>query len=650
MSGLRDRILGYFRYNRSGLLILAALVGLGSGLGATAFRLGIDAWSEFLTGAPDYSVSMGPSFGALAIMGPWFVVVAPLISAAIYGPLMAKFGGASTGHGVGGVMFSARRKDGSVNLKPAVTTTVASTLTIGGGGSVGPEGPIAELGAAVGSLLGHIFKVPEKPLRTLAAAGTAAGIAAAFDAPLAGAFFAMEVILVDFTAETFGFVVISCVASSVLADHLMDKTLSLSLPTGLVIGEGSDLGVVATLGILGGVIGVLFSRIHFRTKDLIDWAWHGPSWLRPIVGSLLIGGILLIWPEMYGESNGVLDRALHGRYTLVLLVILMLAKIVATSVTLAVGGVGGVFAPSLFIGGMLGAAVGTVASPGNAAAAAMFGVVGMGAVFTGAARAPITGVILIIEMTGQYDLLLPLMLAIALATGVSRFLTRTTIYTEELRKRGEDIDDPVRATLVGRTPARALMQRPPTVLPATMNLADAAQALRSSDCYRLPVIDGDDPDNDRWLGCVSAFSVAEARLEGDDQRTIDSLVLNREHVRSEDSPTTVLRTLLESHAEGLPVIDHNGLLLGWVSQEDMVRRLYRHQRRALEAAEARTSFGARMYAYEQIWLRRLREAATAERDAQARWSVRMNPWHSHGQSGVAQPKRKHSRNTADSAE
>ena len=447
----RDVLLGLLRYHRSGLFMLAVGVGLASGAGAVLFRTGIDAWTRLLTGAQDYTASLGPSVGALSGLGRWFLVVAPVISVLMIGPIMSRLGGTRTGHGVAGVLWSSRRSDGAMAPGPAAATVVSATLAIGGGGSVGPEGPIAELGASTASLFGRRLGLPRRAMRLLAAAGTAAGIAAAFNAPLAGAFFAMEVVLVDFTVDAFTFVVLACVSSTVLSHHLLGTTLSLSLPTLNLTGD-AQLGWVAVLGVLGGLIGVGFSRARYLSADAATAGADRlrlPRWARPAVGGLLVGGILLAVPEMYGEASAVLGRALDGRYTALALSALVLAKIVATSVTLASGMPGGVFAPSLFIGGVLGAYFGTLVAPDRPQAAAVFGVLGMGAVFSGAARAPITSVVLIIEMTGQYNLLTPLMLAVVLATVTGRFLTRTTIYTEELRRRGMIIEDPQAPTSVG---------------------------------------------------------------------------------------------------------------------------------------------------------------------------------------------------------
>ena len=596
-----------FRHHRLGLYLLAVLVGLASGLGAVLFRMGIDAWSQLLSGADDYTLSMGPSVGSLAALGTWFVLVAPVLSGLIVGPLMSRLGHTPTGHGVAGVIWSTRHGNGTMAPIPALAMTTSSALTIGGGGSVGPEGPIAELGASTANVIGRGLNLPKLPVRYLAAAGTAAGIAAAFNAPLAGAFFALEVVLMGFSADAFIVIVLACVSSTVLSHHLLGTTLSLSLPY-LDLSGDAQLGWVALLGAVGGGVGVGFMRLRFVILDALTRAWQRlgiPIWARPGIGGLAVGTTLLILPEMYGESSAALNRALAGRYALTLLLVLCVAKMLATSLTLGMGFVGGVFAPSLFIGGTLGAAFGTLVAPSYAPAAGVFGVIGMGAVFAGAARAPMTAVLLIIEMTGQHALLVPLMLATVLATFISRFLSRGTLFTEELRRRGEDVEDPMATTLLGRTRASRLMVDPPGVLQATTSLSQAASVMSRRGLSALPVVaTGQDGTCGELLGCVTAAQLAESLLSEDSDdvsarpATVADLTLVRNRLDCEDEATDVLQALTDTRLEGLPVVTRAGSgaeeLVGWVSQRIVVERVYEAQAQARTAAATYTSWGSRL--------------------------------------------------------
>ena len=589
-----------FRHHRFGLYILAVLVGLASGLGAVLFRLGIDAWSQLLSGADDYTVSMGPSVGLLAPLGTWFVLVTPVLSGLLTGPLMSRLGRTPTGHGVAGVIWSTRHGDGTMAPLPALAATTSAALTIGGGGSVGPEGPIAELGASTASIIGRGLRLRRSSIRHLAAAGTAAGIASAFNAPLAGAFFALEVILMGFSADAFIVIVLACVSSTVLSHHLLGTTLSLSLPY-LDLSGDAQLGWVALLGAVGGGVGIGFMRLRFIILDALTRAWQRlgvPIWARPGIGGLAVGATLLVLPEMYGESSAALNRALAGRYALTLLLVLCVAKMLATSLTLGMGFVGGVFAPSLFIGGTLGAAFGTLVAPSYAPAAGVFGVIGMGAVFAGAARAPMTAVLLIIEMTGQHALLVPLMLATVLATFISRFLSRGTLFTEELRRRGEDVEDPMATTLLGRTRASRLQ--------ATAPLSQAASVMSRRGLSALPVVaTGQDRTGGELLGCVTAAQLAESLLSEDSDdvsarpATVADLTLVRDRLDCEDEATDVLQALTDTRLEGLPVVTRTAgsgaeELVGWVSQRIVVERVYEAQAQARTAAATYTSWGSRL--------------------------------------------------------
>ena len=190
---------------------------------------------------------------------------------------------------------------------------------------------------------------------------------------------------------------------------------------------------------------MVFSRVLYAIEDACDWAWRGPEWARPAVGGVLLGGLLLVLPEMYGVGYPVLQAGVAGRYALGFLLVLLVGKLLATSLTLAIGGSGGIFAPSLFLGAMTGTALGlgfAALAPGVAGPAGAYGLVGMAAVLAGATRAPITAVVIVAEITGEWSLIVPLMIAVALATALSRLVSRETIYTMKLSRRGIRLTPP----------------------------------------------------------------------------------------------------------------------------------------------------------------------------------------------------------------
>jgi CIC family chloride channel protein len=298
----------------------------------------------------------------------------------------------------------------------------------------------------------------------LVACGAAGGISATFNAPIAGVFFALELILRNFETRSFGLVVLSSVTADAIGRAAFGSHPFLSLP-GFTFSSPLELLLYAGLGVLATGVGLGFVRILYAGEDIADRLWKGrPDWLRPAVGGVLLGMLLLAVPEMYGVGYPVLQLAVADHYVILALLGLLAAKILATSLTMWIGGSGGVFAPSLFMGAMLGSAYGAIAHhlmPDLAAAAGAYGLVGMGAVFAASARAPITAVLIIFELTGNYRIILPLMLAVIVATALANHLTDDTIYTLKLRRRGIDINRPA-ATLMARISVTEAMASSPS--------------------------------------------------------------------------------------------------------------------------------------------------------------------------------------------
>lgn len=432
----------WLRQSTSGLATLSVLIGAAAGLGAIAFRWLVESFTLLFSGHADYSIAGGEAHPWLPALGPWFLLLAPVLAGLIYGPLVHRFAPQARGHGVPEVMYAVAAREGQIPGKVSVVKALASALCIGSGGSVGREGPIVQIGSALGSAFGRAMRLSPSRLRVLVACGAAGGIAATFNAPLAGPFFAMELILRDFAAESFGAVVLSSVTASVVGRAVMGDEAFLNLPT-FTLHHPVEYLLFVGLGVFVGAIGVLFGHVLHAVETLCDRVWHGPEWLRPAVGGLAVGTVLLLLPQLYGVGYPVLQNALRGDYLLGFLLILLAGKLLATSITIGVGGSGGVFAPSLFVGAMGGTAFGIAVHtwlPHLTATPGVYGLIGMGAAFAGAAHAPITAVIVLFELTGQYTVILPLMTAIVVATLVGRTLSTDTIYTRKLKRRGIDIE------------------------------------------------------------------------------------------------------------------------------------------------------------------------------------------------------------------
>jgi CIC family chloride channel protein len=378
-------------------------------------------------------------------------VLIPVAGGLLYGPLIYRYAREARGHGVPEVMMAVAEQDGKIRPQVSVVKALASALCIGVGGSVGREGPIVQIGSALASSLGQLAKMPGPKLRILVACGAAAGISATFNAPVTGVLFGCELIPREFAADA----LLPMILASVVAD-LVGRAffgtgpIFSQMPHNLAIAHDWQYLQVVALGLAAAVIGTGFSAILYKAEGICDAVWKGrPEWARPAVGGVLLGLVLLALPQMYGVGYPVMSQAIAGNEVLWFLLILMAGKMLAASLTIGIGGSGGVFAPSLFTGAMAGTAFGVIAGHlfGPAAGPpAIYGVIAMGAVFAAAAQAPLTSVASVAEMTGNYGLLLPVMLAVGIATLLARRLSYGSIYTRKLLRRGIDIEVPSQAS------------------------------------------------------------------------------------------------------------------------------------------------------------------------------------------------------------
>lgn len=566
------RLHDWLRGSPTGLVALALVVGSGSGVGAVAFRYLIAWFTLVFSGHADFS-AVGPApHPWLPFLGTWFVLLAPAAGGLIYGPLVDRFAREARGHGVPEVMLAVAQRSGRIRPQVAVVKALASALCIGSGGSVGREGPIVQIGSALGSSIGQLVRVPESRLPLMVACGAAAGISATFNAPIAGVIFALELILRDFTAESFGVVVLASVVADVIARAAVGGGAFLTLPP-FALTSLWEYGLYAGLGVLAALAGVGFIRILYGTEDLADRLWRGPEWLRPCAGGLVLGALLLLLPQMYGVGYPVLEGAIRGEYVGGFLLLLLLGKVLATSLTIAIGGSGGVFAPSLFMGAMLGAAYGHLMhalEPGIAGPAGAYGLVGMGAMFAATSRAPITAVLIIFELTGEYRIILPLMMAIVLSTAVANMLTRDTIYTLKLRRRGIEIDQERPASPMRFLAVRDAMQALPAPVSQDLRLADVIARFAEHGRDALPVVDA----AGRYRGTVTSRRVEQA-LRENGRVALGDLAESIPTLRPDETLEDAVALLVRSAGAGLPVVDpdRHGVV-GWLTHHDVLRAYY----------------------------------------------------------------------------
>jgi CIC family chloride channel protein len=381
-------------------------------------------------------------------------------------------------------------KGGRIRARVAAVKILASSICIGSGGSAGREGPIVQIGSTFGSTLGQLFRLPQDWIKTLVACGAAGGISATFNAPIAGVFFAHEVILGRILTRHFGFVVISSVVASVVAHAFLGNLQTFSVPA-YTLKSYWELGLYFILGAACALIAVAFIRSLYKTEDIFD-AIRIPEYVKPALGGIAVGLLGLYNPFLFGVGYEGVEQALLAKIGLITLVALLLLKIVATSFTLGSGGSGGIFAPSLFMGAMFGGAFGDAAHrllPGIVAPSGAYALVGMAAVFSAAARAPITAIIILFEMTRDYAIILPLMLAVVVSTLISHRLSSESIYTLKLKRKGLSLRQQEEIDLLEKVSVEEVMTRDFPTVPAEMTLTEVIGVFAKSKHHGFPVVD-----------------------------------------------------------------------------------------------------------------------------------------------------------------
>ena len=341
---------------------MALVVGAGAGLGAALFREMVFGATWLVTGHDQFGQQGHAASAHLPGLGIWFVLVVPVLGGLIYGPLIYRFAREARGHGVPEVMLAVAENGGRIRPPVTIVKAVASAITIGVGGSVGREGPIVQIGSALASTLGQLVRMSESRLRIIVACGAAGGIAATFNAPLTGLFFGFEIVLREFSLDALVATSLAAVTGDVISRAIFGSAPFFSMiPHGLSVTNDATYLLVAVLAVAAGLIGIGFKTFLYWLEDFVDELWKGrPEWARPAVGGIALGALLLAVPQMYGVGYPVMNNVISGHVVVGLVLLFLVSKILATSLTLSIGGSGGVFAPSLFIGAMAGMAFGTL--------------------------------------------------------------------------------------------------------------------------------------------------------------------------------------------------------------------------------------------------------------------------------------------------
>jgi len=563
---LFERLLSWAKgFEQVFMVSSAVLVGLGGGIAAVLFRQLIGAVQHLGWGE-------GPaSLERLRSLPHWWIILVPALGGLVVGPLVYFLAREAKGHGVPEVIEAVALRSGVIRPRVVLVKSLASALSIGTGGSVGREGPIVQIGSAVGSTLGQWLKLSGARLRTLVGCGAAAGIAATFNAPIAGAIFALEVILGDFAIRHFSPIVISSVIATVVSRHFLGDIPAFIVPEYQMV-SAWELPIYLLLGLAAGLVALGFVKILYGLEDFFETIPLKP-WLLTPIGGAIVGGVGVFYPQVFGVGYEAIEQALHGEMTLQILATLLVFKIFATAITIGSGGSGGVFAPSLFIGAMAGGAFGTLAHgllPGVTASAGAYALVGMGAVVAGSTHAPITAILIIFELTSDYKLIVPLMAACIIATLVTTQLQRESIYTMKLWRRGVDIDQGRDLNVLKSLHVRDVMSRTYVQVPAARPLGELVGEIATHPHPCFYVVDPEE----RLEGVIVLSKMRQAILDPD---IFSNLVIAKdlaeEDVKAlhpDQNLDTVLRIFGGKSREELPVVDDDGKLVGIVTRRHLL--------------------------------------------------------------------------------
>ena len=544
-------------------MLMAIVVGVGTGFLVVAFIKSI-LWMTAFCFNP-------------AVKNTWRVIFIPVLGGLLVGPLVAFLAPEAKGHGVPEVLKAIALRGAKIRPMAGVVKLVASILSISSGFSVGREGPIVQVGATFGSSIGQLLKLPESRIRNLVACGAASGIAGVFNTPIAGVMFASEVILRDFGASALSPVVVAAVSSSIISRIFLGDHPSFIVPT-YHLHDPLEIFLYFGLGILSALVAVAFMKIlewsEMKFEDL-----RFPSWLKPACAGLVVGCLGFVFPQIFGSGLTGIQDALHGNLTLQVLLSLILVKIIATSISLGGGSSGGVFAPLLFIGAVLGGAFGQLASMHYGfpiAPSGAYALVGMASVFSAAARAPITAILIVFELTGSYSMILPIMVAVVTATSIAQMIHKDSIYLGKLKRKGIDIKSfEETRVLEGLKVSDAMTQDFQTVQRDTG--ANELVDLMSQNMNKSIFVIG---KNSKLFGIIKAEEINRVlMLEGKDFLIADDIAVQHKEYSFPDEPLNEVAQLMATHhLSEIPVVDSfdTSKIIGVLKSEDVFRVYAEH--------------------------------------------------------------------------
>ncbi len=567
------------------MVAVAVACGLAGALGAVIFRLMIrSVQATFFEGAEGLEGLVEEGLLAEASdpldiareLDWWWRLAIPATGGLIVGPLIYFFAREAKGHGVPEVIAAVALRGGVIRPRVVAVKALASAISIGSGGSVGREGPIVQIGAALGSSLGQMLKVSASQLRVIVGCGAAAGISATFNAPIAGALFAAEGVVGNFAVARLSPIVISSVVATVVSRAALGNHPAFPVPPYQLVSPW-ELFPYMVVGVVAGFVALAFMLSLYATEDAFEKI-PLPEWSKAALGGLLVGAIAIWLPNVFGVGYSTITQALAGTLPALMLGLLLVAKIAATSITIGSGGSGGIFAPSLFLGAMTGGFLGTFIHqwfPEATASSGAYALVTMGAVVAATTQAPISAIIIIFELTQTIDIIPPLMAACVLSTLVSTLLSRDSIYTMKIRRQGIELPGAEDPNVLRSLYVRDIIDPEPETIPASARFETVLDLIVQSDHTEYFVVD----EQHKLLGAISLQDLRRIMREGEALRHIvvakDLIETDRSTVSYEDNLDLVMQIFSHAVIEEIAVVDPErpSRLVGSVHKRDVIQAL-----------------------------------------------------------------------------
>jgi CIC family chloride channel protein len=557
ITALRARLIAHLQQREEQIfLLLSLLIGALTGLAVVAFIL--------------LTERVGMRFyppGSAA----WRRVLIPVVGSLTMGVLLYRYFPYARGSGVPQTKAALFARDGFISLRTVLGKFFCTATTLASGIPLGREGPSVQVGAGIGSVLGRWLGLRPEKVKALIPVGAAAAIAAAFNTPMAAVLFALEEVMGDMNAPILGSVVIASATSWAMMRLLLGNNPLFQVPQYELV-HPLEFGIYALLGIAGGFLSVAFTKLLLGMRKFFLSLPRRTQWCHPVVGGVTVGLMGWFVPQVLGVGYTYVGTALNGSMALRLMLLLVALKLISVTVSYASGNAGGIFGPALFLGAMLGGSIGAVAHhmlPGYTAAPGAYALVGMGAVFAGIVRVPMTSVLMIFEMTRDYAVIVPLMIANMTSLFISRRFQKQPIYEALSLQDGIHLPTPGTISQTSRHTVARVMRKSPEILPAEMHVQDVIEQTRASKLRIWPVA-----DKEYFLGMLSRETLECALVDGRKEQPLRQIIetLHLPHVHMDHPLHLALERMSTYHLDVLPVVQRADIhkLEGIVTLKDVL--------------------------------------------------------------------------------